>query len=88
MGERAPKRLADLVLDDRQPFRMSRQHFMISRTPSRFVVRDLNSALGTAVNGEPIGSNFRTDFAELKPGQNEIMAGGFRSDFAFKALVR
>ena len=88
LGEKVPKRVPDLVLEDQQPFRMSRQHFMISRTPSGFVVRDLNSALGTAVNGEPIGSNFRTDFAELKPGQNEIMAGGFRSDFAFKALVR
>ena len=32
-------------------------------------------------------SDFRTDVAELKPGQNEIMAGGFGSDFAFRALV-
>jgi CRP/FNR family cyclic AMP-dependent transcriptional regulator len=77
LGEKVPKRVPDLVLDDRQPFRMSRQHFMISRTSSWFVVRDLSSVLGTAVNGEPIGSHFRTDFAELKPGQNEIIAGGF-----------
>jgi len=86
-GERMPRRLPDLVLDDRQPFRMSRQHFMISRTDDGFVVHDLNSALGTTVNGEPIGSNFRTDAAGLRPGQNEIIAGGFGSDFAFKALV-
>ena len=41
---------------------------------------------GDAVNGQPIGSQFRTDVAELRPGQNEIMAGGFNSDFAFKLL--
>jgi CRP/FNR family cyclic AMP-dependent transcriptional regulator len=88
VGEKAPKRVPDLVFDDRQPFRLSRQHFMISRTPNGFAVRDLNSALGTTVNGEPIGSQFRTDIAELKSGRNEIMAGGFGSDFAFSAFVR
>jgi hypothetical protein len=45
-------------------------------------------ALGTSVNGEPIGSHFHTDIAELKPGQSEIIAGGFGSDFAFKTVVR
>jgi CRP-like cAMP-binding protein len=88
MGEKVPKRVPDLVLDDRPPFRMSRQHFMISRTSSGFVIRDLSSAMGTTVNGEPIGSHFRTDIAELKSGRNEITAGGFRSDFAFRAHVR
>ena len=38
--------------------------------------------------GEPIGTHFRTDVAELKPGQNRIVAGGVNSDFAFTALVR
>jgi CRP-like cAMP-binding protein len=87
-GEKVPKRLPDLLLDDRQPFRMSRQHFMIDRTHRGLVVRDLSSALGTSVNGEPIGSHFRTDIAELRHGQNQIIAGGFESDFAFTALVR
>lgn len=88
LGERVPKRVPDLVLDDRPPFRMSRQHFMISTSPGGFVVRDLDSALGTTVNGEPIGSNFRTDLAGLQPGRNQIIAGGFGSDFAFRAVVR
>jgi CRP/FNR family cyclic AMP-dependent transcriptional regulator len=87
-GEKAPRRVPDLALDDRQPFRLSRQHFVISRSPNGFVIRDLNSALGTAVNGQPIGSDFRSDVAELKRGQNEIIAGGFGSDFVFRALVR
>lgn len=88
LGERVPKRVPDLLLDDWQPFRLSRQHFMISRTPGGFVVRDLNSALGTTVNGEPIGFQFGTDIADLKPGRNDIVAGGFDSDFAFRAEVR
>jgi CRP/FNR family transcriptional regulator, cyclic AMP receptor protein len=88
-GEKMPKRVPDLLLEDGVPFRISRQHFMIARLRGGgLVVRDLNSALGTSVNGEPIGSHFRTDVAELRPGQNRIVAGGTDSDFAFTALVR
>jgi CRP-like cAMP-binding protein len=86
-GEAVPKRVPNLVLDDRDPFRLSRQHFMIARVHGGLVVRDLDSALGTLVNGEPIGSNFHTDIAELRPGRNGIVAGGFESDFAFVAIV-
>lgn len=86
-GEKVPKRVPDLLLDDRNPFRLSRQHFVIASVDGRLAVRDLNSALGTLVNGEPIGSHFRSDIAELRPGPNRIVAGGFDSDFAFTALV-
>jgi CRP/FNR family transcriptional regulator, cyclic AMP receptor protein len=86
-GEKVPKRVPNLLLDDRDPFRMSRQHFMIAHVHGGLVVRDLDSAFGTLVNGEPIGSNFPTDIAELRPGQNGIVAGGFDSDFAFVAIV-
>jgi CRP/FNR family transcriptional regulator, cyclic AMP receptor protein len=86
-GEKQPKRTPDLLLQDRQPYRMSRQHFMIATSPTGLVVRDLNSSLGTSVNGHPIGSHFRSDIAELRPGQNQIVAGGSDSNFAFTALV-
>jgi CRP-like cAMP-binding protein len=86
-GEKLPRRVPDLVLDDRSPFRLSRLHFAVVSESNRLVVRDLGSSLGTAVNGEPIGSHFRTDIAELKPGENRIVAGGFDSDFVFSALV-
>lgn len=86
-GEKVPKRVPDLLLDDRNPFRLSRQHFVIASADGRLAVRDLDSALGTSVNGEPIGSHFRSDVAELRPGPNRIVAGGFDSDFAFTALV-
>jgi CRP-like cAMP-binding protein len=86
-GEKVPRRVPNLLLDDRKPFRISRQHFVIASDHGGFVVRDLDSSLGTSVNGEPIGSHFRTDVAELRPGQNRIVAGGFDSEFAFTALV-
>jgi CRP/FNR family transcriptional regulator, cyclic AMP receptor protein len=86
-GEKLPRRVPDLVLDDLSPFRLSRLHFVIASEHNRLLVRDLDSSLGTSVNGEPIGSHFRTDVAELKLGQNRIVAGGFDSDFAFTALV-
>jgi len=87
-GEKVPKRVPDLLLEDGVPYRISRQHFMIARLKGGLVVRDLDSALGTSVNGEPIGSHFRTDVAELRPGENRIVAGGMDSDFAFTALIR
>jgi CRP/FNR family transcriptional regulator, cyclic AMP receptor protein len=88
LGEKVPKRVPNLLLDDRKPFRISRQHFVIASDHGGLVVRDLDSALGTSVNGEPIGSHFRTDVAELRPGENRIVAGGMDSDFAFTALIR
>jgi len=87
-GEKVPKRVPDLVLEDHDPHRLSRQHFMIAELHGGLVVRDLESALGTTVNGEAIGTHFQTDVAELRPGVNRIVAGGSGSDFAFSVLVR
>jgi pSer/pThr/pTyr-binding forkhead associated (FHA) protein len=56
-------------------------------SPTGLVVRDLNSSLGTTVNGQPIGSNFRSDVAELRSGQNRVIAGGIDSEFAFTVFV-
>jgi CRP/FNR family transcriptional regulator, cyclic AMP receptor protein len=86
-GEKVPKRVPNLLLEDEVPFRISRQHFMIASLRRGLVVRDLDSALGTSVNGEPIGSHFGTDVAELRLGENRIVAGGIDSDFAFTAIT-
>jgi hypothetical protein len=50
-------------------------------------VRDLCSTLGTIVNGEPIGDHFRTDDAPLRAGENEVIAGGVDSPFAFSVVI-
>ena len=77
----------DLKLDDTMPFRLSRNHFMIENRDGSYYVRDLRSTLGTIVNGQPIGEHFRSDEAPLRAGENEVIAGGVDSRFAFSVLV-
>ena len=77
----------DLQLRDREPLRLSRDHFAIVQRQGRLFVRDLHSHLGTAVNGQPIGEHFGTDEAPLRPGPNEIIAGGIASPFVFTVHV-
>jgi CRP/FNR family transcriptional regulator, cyclic AMP receptor protein len=86
-GEAPPLWQPDLLLDDTAPFRLSRDHFIIEKRDGRYHVRDLCSTLGTIVNGEPIGDHFRTDDAPLRAGENEVIAGGVGSPFAFSVFV-
>jgi len=86
-GEGQPSLQPDLMLDDTAPFRLSRNHFLIERHDEGYHVRDLGSTLGTIVNGEPIGHNFRTDDASLRAGENEVIAGGMDSSFVFSVLI-
>ena len=86
-GERPPLRQPDLMLDDAAPFRLSRNHFIIEKGGGGYHVRDLRSTLGTIVNGEPVGSHFRTDDAPLRAGENEVIAGGVDSPFVFSVSI-
>jgi CRP/FNR family transcriptional regulator, cyclic AMP receptor protein len=85
--EGLPPLSPDLKLDDTVPFRLSRNHFMIEKRDGSYYVRDLCSTLGTIVNGEPIGENFRSDDAPLVAGDNEVIAGGVDSPFVFSVLI-
>lgn len=85
--EARPSRSPDLLIGDRVPFRLSRQHFMIARHDDRLLVSDLGSALGTIVNGEAIGHPFLKRAAVLREGENRIVAGGRASPFEFVVLV-
>lgn len=76
-----------LQLDDESPFRLSRAHFSIYRGRRNIYVRDLNSHLGTEVNGESIGLQFAEDVARLHEGENVIVAGGHGSPFVFQVTV-
>jgi pSer/pThr/pTyr-binding forkhead associated (FHA) protein len=75
------------MLDDTEPFRLSRNHFMIEPSPEGYHVRDLRSTLGTMVNGQRIGGYFRTDYALLRAGENEVIAGGADSRFVFSVCI-
>ena len=86
-GEGLPPLHPDLKLDDTVPFRLSRNHFMIEKRDGSYYVRDLRSSLGTIVNGEPIGDQFRGDDAPLRAGENEVIAGGVDSPFVFSVFI-
>jgi CRP/FNR family transcriptional regulator, cyclic AMP receptor protein len=86
-GEAPPLRQPDLMLDDTAPFRLSRNHFIIETRDGSRQVRDLRSTLGTLVNGEPIGNDFRSDHAALRAGENEVVAGGVDSPFVFSVFI-
>ncbi len=86
-GEPAPAVPIDLSIPDSKPFRLSRRHFSVSRSPSGYLVLDLGSTLGTAVNGEYLGEHFGVDSKALKVGENLITAGGEDSPFSFKVVL-
>jgi CRP-like cAMP-binding protein len=80
-GDAQPLRRPDLLIDDEEPFRLSRQHFMIARSGDRLLVSDLGSTLGTMVNGRAIGHHFMKDAEPLHRGENHVVAGGWDSPF-------
>jgi CRP/FNR family transcriptional regulator, cyclic AMP receptor protein len=86
-GEELPPLQPDLKLDDAAPFRLSRNHFVIEKRDRAYYVRDLRRTLGTIVNGDPIGSHFRTDDTLLRAGENEVIAGGVDSPFVFSVFI-
>jgi CRP/FNR family transcriptional regulator, cyclic AMP receptor protein len=86
-GEAKPLRLPDLLIEDEAPFRLSRQHFMITRSGDRLFVSDLGSTLGTIVNGQGIGHLFTKDVAPLHRGENHVVAGGWDSPFEFLVSI-
>jgi CRP/FNR family transcriptional regulator, cyclic AMP receptor protein len=86
-NESAAPRQPDLLVEDRKPFRLSRDHFIIEYRDDRLVVSDLGSRLGTVVNGLPIGWDFMRDSATLHRGENRIIAGGQDSPFEFVVSV-
>jgi CRP/FNR family cyclic AMP-dependent transcriptional regulator len=73
----------DLAIPEDEPHRLSRAHFSLIRDGDDFLVRDLNSTLGTIVNGQPLGRDFPVDSAPLRQGENSVVAGGDGSPFAF-----
>jgi len=77
-----------LQLIDERPYRLSRHHLTVQKfAGNKYVIRDLNSTLGTEVNGQFLGADFASDFAELKNGNNRVVAGGAESPFVFCITV-
>lgn len=86
--EERPSIVVDLPLTNTHPSRLSPRHFSLERTAGGVLVRDLDSLLGTAVNGEFLGRHFGKNNKVLELGENIIVAGGVRSPFAFAIVVQ
>jgi len=86
-GDAQPLRRPDLLIEDEEPFRLSRQHFIIARSGDRLLVSDLGSTLGTMVNGWAIGHHFMKDAEPLHRGENHVVAGGKDSPFKFSVFI-
>jgi hypothetical protein len=94
--EELPPWQPDLELNDTAPFRLSRNHFTIKKREGAYRVRDLCSTPGTIVNGERIGASLGGDGsttwehlasdAQLRAGENQVIAGGPDSPFIFPCL--
>ena len=78
----------DLAITDREPYRISQLHLSIERRGNQIFLVDLNSRYGSLVNNNLLGEKVG-GIAEipLKPGDNEIIAGGRNSPFIFKMRV-
>lgn len=74
---RGPSPLApnDLSLTDEKPYHISRNHCIIERSGESFFVRDFGSRVGTIVNGTPLGTDFDSLVAPLRPGENTLILG-------------
>lgn len=77
----------DLAIPDQAPYRLSRAHFSLIARAGQVLVCDLNSTLGTIVNGRPLGRDFPVDSAPLHVGENTLIAGGRGSPFAFAVTL-
>lgn len=73
----------DLVIDDEEPYQVSRNHFALDWIEDGISIVDVGSQLGTIVNGERIGGEVENHITQLKEGENEVIAGIKESPFRF-----
>lgn len=77
----------DLVIPDREPFHVSRNHCMVGWLEDRCFLVDRGSRLGTVVNGTRIGGEQRVGRIELGDGDNEVWLGGPTTPYRFRITV-
>lgn len=86
-GEKADSVLAELMLQISGSTQVSPRHFAIEEIDGRLMLRDLDSHLGTLINGERIAHFERTNIADLRFGENRVQAGGQDSVYRFLVIV-
>lgn len=78
---------ADLALHSAHGDEISPSQFSIEGHDGRLIVRDLESHLGTVVNGRRIAHFEESMLADLRFGGTSIQAGGMDSPFRFQVIV-
>lgn len=78
---------AELLLRFSRPYEMAPRHFVLEEKDGGLVIRDLNTVLGTLVNGIRLASFEQTDSKPLRMGVTEIQAGGLDSTARFTLVV-
>lgn len=76
-----------LLIADRTPYRVSRQHCVLDCSSGDFYVEDRTSKLGTIVNGVRIGGKSRETRVKLTSGANSLVLGGLDSQVRFVLTV-
>jgi len=76
-----------LIEPSAHPFHISREHFAIDYVDGKFVLVDRESACGTGVGGDRVGSDRRSRQAILQDG-DEIVVGAANSPFVFRFLIK
>lgn len=72
-----------LAIADKQPYQLSRRHFMIDYNKTEIIIRDCSSHNGTIVNNKILGRGGKSFEAILVRGENKIIAGNLISPFQF-----
>ena len=84
-NEKTPLLTVHLKIRDAKPFRMSRVHLVVQKLQDdQFLVRDLDSALGTIVDGKAIGREFSEDAFRIPKEGASITLGGVSSPYNFR----
>ncbi|MGD9603758.1 MAG: FHA domain-containing protein [Gammaproteobacteria bacterium] len=83
----APLRHVDLCLPDTDPYQLSPVHFCILAIGDGLSVLDLDSDLGTRVNGIAIGRASPRRHASLRTGSNIVAAGPRGSRWVFDVHI-
>lgn len=80
--------LNDLLLPDRAPYQVSRNHCLIDVAPDGgYQVQDRGSRLGTIVNGKKLGRNIRLE-SPLDRWKNTIVLGNPGSPYRFRLVFK
>lgn len=77
----------EVVLADREPFRVSLNHLLIDVERGRAVARDRGSRHGAGINGRRIGGDALRMVLPLVAGDNEIVLGPEDSPYRFGVVI-